>query len=66
MDPRNQPVKKLKTRVINVKSIDANTLAVKLGNVRIANMILLGMLSNTLDISESTWIECIRTACQKE
>lgn len=56
----NQPVKKLTSQFGSVNSVNADILAEKLGNVKIANMILLGMLSKKLDIPESFWIECIQ------
>jgi indolepyruvate ferredoxin oxidoreductase beta subunit len=55
----SQPINTLKNRIDDVISVHADALAEKLGNVRIANMILLGMLSRKLDIQESIWIEYI-------
>ena len=40
--------------------IDATTMAVELGNVKVMNIILLGTLSKMLDVDYDKWIEAIK------
>lgn len=45
---------------INLYSIDATELAKKAGNVKAANIILIGVLASTTDIDKEIWLEAIR------
>ncbi len=54
------PLKKVKARIKNVKSVDALKIANKLGNSRMVNTILLGTLSTSIDIPVKTWENVIK------
>ena len=43
----------------DVRWVDGMTIAEELGNVRVANVVLLGALSSLLDVPESIWLEVI-------
>ena len=43
----------------DVRWVDGMTIAEELGNVRVANVVLLGALSTFLDVPESIWLEVI-------
>ena len=43
----------------DVRWVDGITIAEELGNVRVANVVLLGALSSLLDVPESIWLEVI-------
>jgi indolepyruvate ferredoxin oxidoreductase beta subunit len=43
-----------------VHLIDATSIAIDLGNVRVVNIILLGVLSNFLDLEEKYWQDAIK------
>ena len=49
------PVSIIKSKVNNVKSIDAEAAAREIGNPRLVNTILLGVLSQSIDIDEKVW-----------
>ncbi|MFH1943552.1 MAG: indolepyruvate oxidoreductase subunit beta [bacterium] len=53
------PIGAVKKRVPNTIVIDAFAVAEKLGNVRLVNTVLLGVLSRSLDIAESIWYKVI-------
>lgn len=52
-------VEKIKKRVPDARVIDAYEIAMKIGNPRMVNTVLLGVLSNFLDLGEKSWIEVI-------
>jgi len=56
----DDPIAMLKERVENLRDIDADAIAVELGNSRLVNTILLGILSNLLDLTEELWLDVIR------
>ena len=56
---------KLREKVPGLKIIDAFALAEKLGNVRLVNTILLGVLSNSIELDEAAWIEVIERMAPK-
>jgi indolepyruvate ferredoxin oxidoreductase beta subunit len=58
-DYPDDPVGSVKKRVSHTKIIDAVSIAERLGNPRLVNTILLGMLSNSLDISVKVWEKVI-------
>ena len=49
----------------NAKVIDAYAIAAKLGNTRLVNTILLGVLSRLIDLEESKWLEVIERRAPK-
>jgi indolepyruvate ferredoxin oxidoreductase beta subunit len=49
----------IKARVPNTKIIDAYGIALKLGNPRLVNTVLLGVLSNAIDLEQGKWLEVI-------
>ena len=55
----------LKKRVPKATVVDAFALAEKLGNSRMVNTILLGVLSRSIDIEESTWLDVIERMAPK-
>ncbi len=56
----DQPVEAVRKRISNVHSIHATEKAETLGDSRVANTILLGILSKYIEIPESVWEEAIR------
>jgi len=58
-DYPDDPVGSVKKRVSRTKVIDAVSIADKLGNPRLVNTILLGILSNSLDIPVKVWEKVI-------
>jgi indolepyruvate ferredoxin oxidoreductase beta subunit len=52
-------IDQLKKKVKNLRTIDAAKISEDLGNPRLANTVLLGALSRTLDIDESLWRDVI-------
>ncbi len=58
-DYPDDPMGSVKKRVSRTKVIDAVSIAEKLGNPRLVNTILLGMLSNSLDIPVKVWEKVI-------
>ncbi len=55
---------KLKEQFPRLVCFDASVKAIELGNIRIANVVLLGALSNGLDLPLETWHEAV-AACVK-
>jgi indolepyruvate ferredoxin oxidoreductase, beta subunit len=55
------PIGSVRGRTGRVVTIDAEAAAVKLGNSRVENTVLLGALSRTLDIPEAVWMEAIES-----
>jgi indolepyruvate ferredoxin oxidoreductase beta subunit len=56
---------KLKTRVPKTKVINAFEIGKKLGNPRLVNTILLGVLSQEIDLEESKWLQVIERMAPK-
>jgi len=54
------PISDLKKKVPSLKDVDADTIALELGNSRLVNTILLGVLSHSLDMPEDLWLDVIR------
>ena len=61
----DDPIGALKKRVKHVKVIDAVEIAERLGNPRLVNTVLLGVLSLSLDISTDIWEKIIRKRVPK-
>jgi len=57
----DDPIGELKKRTPNVIAVDADRMALELGNIRLVNTILLGVASSFLDFKRETWEEAIRT-----
>ena len=55
----------LSEKVPGVKIVDALAIATKLGNPRLVNTILLGILSNSIELDESKWLEVIERMAPK-
>ena len=55
----------VKKRVKNVKIVDAARIAEELGNPRLVNTILLGVMSVSLDIEEGIWEKVLRERVPK-
>jgi len=56
---------KLKSKVPGAMIIDAVSIAKKLGNSRLVNTILLGVLSNSIELNEEKWLEVIERRAPK-
>lgn len=56
---------RLKEKVPGALIIDAASIAKKLGNPRLVNTILLGVLSRSLDLKEEKWLEVIERRAPK-
>ena len=61
----NDPIKDVKKHIQNVKVIKAAEIAESLGNPRVANILLLGVLSNSLKITKDIGMKCIRMRVPK-
>jgi indolepyruvate ferredoxin oxidoreductase beta subunit len=57
--------KKIKNEVDTAIIIDAFDIAAKLGNTRLVNTILLGVMSNSIDLEEQKWLEVIERMAPK-
>ncbi len=57
--------KKIKKKVSGAKIIDAFSIAKNLGNTRLINTILLGVLSQSIDLEEEKWLEVIERMAPK-
>lgn len=55
----------LKARIPRVIGVDALNLAQELGNIRLVNVLLLGILSRTTPMSEELWLQVIRQRVPK-
>jgi indolepyruvate ferredoxin oxidoreductase beta subunit len=55
----------IKARVPKTTVIDAYEIGKKLGNTRLVNTILLGVLSNDLDLEEARWLQVIERMAPK-
>jgi len=55
----------IKARVPKTKIVDAIEIGTRLGNTKLVNTILLGVLSNDLDLEESKWLEVIEKMAPK-
>lgn len=53
-------------RAGNVLSVDAGSVARELGNLRVVNIILLGVLSNLLGLKEGSWSKAIRSTVKEK
>ncbi len=62
--PEN-PIERIKKRVKNVVVVDCSNIAERLGNLRLVNTILLGVLSSYMDISEQIWTTVIEEMVPK-
>jgi len=56
---------KMKARVPNTKIIAAYDIARKLGNPRLVNTVLLGVLSRAIDLEEDRWLQVIERMAPK-
>ena len=55
----------IKARVPNTKIVDAYGIAQKLGNARLVNTVLLGVLSNAIDLEQEKWLQVIERMAPK-
>jgi indolepyruvate ferredoxin oxidoreductase beta subunit len=58
-------VERIRARAPQAKIIDAIGIAAELGNPRLVNTILLGLLSRSLDLDEKIWLEVIEKMAPK-
>lgn len=56
---------RIKARVPDTKIIPAYDIAKKLGNVRLVNTVLLGVLSRAIDLEEEKWLQVIERMAPK-
>jgi indolepyruvate ferredoxin oxidoreductase, beta subunit len=57
----DDPIAELKKLTKNVIAVDADRMALDLGNIRLVNTILLAVASSFLDFKRETWEEAIKT-----
>ena len=57
--------KKIRAKAERTIIIDAFDIAAKLGNTRLVNTILLGVMSNSIDLEEEKWLEVIERMAPK-
>ena len=57
--------RKIKEKAENAVIIDAFDIAAKLGNTRLVNTILLGVMSKSIDLEEEKWLEVIERMAPK-
>jgi indolepyruvate ferredoxin oxidoreductase beta subunit len=57
--------KKIRAKAEKAIVIDAFDIAAKLGNTRLVNTILLGVMSNSIDLEEEKWLEVIERMAPK-
>jgi len=62
----DNPAEMIRGKVKNAKVLDADKIATDLGNPRLVNTILLGVLSISMDIPERIWIETIKRRVPKK
>jgi len=55
------PVAELKNKIRDVVSLDADKIALELGNPRLVNILLLGVVSTRLEFEASAWEEAIKS-----
>ncbi len=60
------PAGKIREILPGAKILDADKIASDLGNIRLVNTILLGVLSTSMDIPEETWLEVIKKRVPKK
>jgi indolepyruvate ferredoxin oxidoreductase beta subunit len=53
-------IEKIKEKFSNTVSIDALQIAVDLGNIKVVNMVLLGLMARSTDIEKEIWIEAVK------
>lgn len=53
-------VRKIQEKDIDIVSVDAAKLALEAGNIRTANVILIGLLSQSMDIPEKQWESALK------
>jgi indolepyruvate ferredoxin oxidoreductase beta subunit len=56
----DDPVSELRQKAPNVVALDADKIALDMGNSRLVNILLLGVISTRLDFEISAWEEAIR------
>lgn len=56
----DDPVTELRQKAANVVALDADKIALDMGNPRLVNILLLGVISTRLDFEISAWEEAIR------
>jgi indolepyruvate ferredoxin oxidoreductase beta subunit len=56
----DDPVAELKTKVKNIVALDADKIAVELGNPRLVNILMLGIVSTRLNFDQPVWEEAIK------
>lgn len=64
-DYPEDPISVVKDRVDNVKLVNAEKIAMELGNSKLVNTILLGTLSVSIDIPKSIWEKVIKERVPK-
>jgi len=56
---------RIKTHVPDAKLVEATDIAIELGNPRLVNTILLGVMSQSIDLAEDKWLEVIEKMAPK-
>ena len=63
--PHNS-AEKVKEKIANVIDVDAEKIAMELGNPRLVNTILLGILSNFVPFPEKLWIDVLKSKVKEK
>ena len=58
-------MERIRARVPDAKLVEATDIAKKLGNPRLVNTILLGVMSQSIDLEEEKWLEVIEKMAPK-
>lgn len=53
-------VEKIKSKEVNIISVDADKLAFEAGNIKTVNVVLIGVLSKQTDIPEDVWVNALK------
>lgn len=59
-------LKKLKNSGVNLKKIDALSIAKECGNIKAINIVLIGLVSKSTGIEKEVWLEAIREVIPKK
>jgi len=57
----DDPVAEIQKKIKNVVALDADKIALELGNVRLVNTLLLGAISSTLHFDNAAWEESLKS-----
>lgn len=53
-------IEKMEKENVDIISVDASSIALKAGNIKTVNVVLIGLLSKSMDISQEEWEDALR------